>query len=127
MPGVPYEDLPGIARQAAVLIMPYADLPVTRAIQPLKMKEYMATGRPVVSRRLPSTEPWADALDVACSAEEFCRAVLLRLAGGLPESQAVARQRLGQESWTEKARQFEQLALASELPAAGAGEAADAG
>ena len=113
VPGVPYEELPGIARQAAVLVMPYADLPVTRAIQPLKMKEYLATGRPVVSRRLPSTEPWADAMDVVGSAEEFSRAVLLRLARGLPESQAVARQRLGQESWTEKARQLERLALAS--------------
>ena len=127
LPGVPYDELPAIARQAAVLVMPYADLPVTRAIQPLKMKEYLATGKPVVSRRLPSTEPWADALDVAGSPEEFSRAVLLRLAEGLPDSQAAARQRLHQESWTEKARQFEQLALAPGMSGAGAEEAADVG
>jgi hypothetical protein len=35
--------------------MPYADLAATRAMQPLKLKEYLATGRPVVVRDLPAT------------------------------------------------------------------------
>ena len=46
---LPFESLPALAREAAVLVMPYADLPVTRAMQPLKFKEYLATGRPVVA------------------------------------------------------------------------------
>src|SRR5207245_563093 len=41
---VPYEMLPHLAREAAVLIMPYADIPVTRAMQPLNLKEYLVTG-----------------------------------------------------------------------------------
>src|SRR5262249_48971396 len=49
-PAVPLDRLPEIAAAAAVLIMPYADLPVTRAIQPLKLKEYLATGHPAVVR-----------------------------------------------------------------------------
>ncbi|MCE9529641.1 MAG: hypothetical protein K8T89_00645, partial [Planctomycetes bacterium] len=40
---VPFEQLPAIAHEASVLIMPYANLPVTRAMQPLKLKEYLAT------------------------------------------------------------------------------------
>ena len=55
--------------------MPYADLPVTRAMQPLKLKEYLATGKPVVVRDLPATEPWADCLDVAETPEAFAAAV----------------------------------------------------
>ncbi len=54
---VPFAQLPRLAREAAVLIMPYADLPVTRAMQPLKLKEYLATGRPAVVRDLPATRP----------------------------------------------------------------------
>ncbi len=46
------EELPALAQQASVLIMPYADLPVTRVMQPLKLKEYLATGRPVVAAPL---------------------------------------------------------------------------
>ncbi len=48
LPVQPFGRLPGLARAADVLVMPYADLPVTRAMQPLKLKEYLATGKPVV-------------------------------------------------------------------------------
>lgn len=106
-----YNQLPQLARQADVLIMPYADLPATRAMQPLKLKEYLATGKPVVVRDLPATRPWADCLDVAATAEEFAAAVRRRLEAGLPEGQRAARARLADETWSAKARQFEQLVL----------------
>jgi glycosyltransferase involved in cell wall biosynthesis len=106
-PALALEALPVLAQRSAVLIMPYADLPVTRAMQPLKFKEYLATGRPSVVRDLPATRDWADAADLAASAEEFVRLVRLRLATGLPESQRLARGRLDGESWQAKARQFE--------------------
>lgn len=112
--GLTYQDLPRLAAEAAVLVMPYADLPVTRAMQPLKLNEYLATGKPVVARDLPATRAWADALDLAATPEDFARLVRLRLAEGLPNSQAEARQRLRQESWVEKASQFERLALESQ-------------
>jgi len=106
-PAVPFARLPAIARAAAVLVMPYADLPATRALQPLKLKEYLATGRPVVVRDLPATRPWADACDVCDTADTFARAAVRRIVEGVPESQRVARERLADESWAGKARQFE--------------------
>jgi Glycosyl transferases group 1 len=114
---VPFEQLPEIARSAQVLIMPYADLPVTRAMQPLKLKEYLATTKPVVVRDLPSTEPWADALDLAKTPAAFSRAVEQRLATGLPRSQCQARARLAEESWAAKAREFEAWMLDDVAPA----------
>ena len=107
LPPVPYEDLPALAARAAVLVMPYADLPVTRAMQPLKLKEYLATGKPVVVRALPATEPWADCLDLADTPERFAAAVLERLRTGVTESQRAARLRLDAEEWAAKAEQFE--------------------
>lgn len=106
-PAVPFARLPMIARRAAVLVMPYADLPVTRALQPLKLKEYLATDSPVVVRDLPATRDWVDACDVCGTAEAFSAAVMRRIAGGLPDSQRLARMRLSEESWESKARQFE--------------------
>ena len=90
-----------------MLIAPYADLPVTRAMQPLKLKEYLATGKPVVVRKLPATESWADCADVVETPEAFAAAVVERLRTGLPEDQRRARQRLEAESWAAKAAQFE--------------------
>ncbi|MCI0699800.1 MAG: glycosyltransferase [Planctomycetia bacterium] len=107
LPPLPFEELPTLAARAKVLIAPYADLPVTRAMQPLKLKEYIATGKPVVVRKLPATEPWADCVDVVETPEAFASAVLERLRTGVPEEQQRARVRLESESWSAKAEQFE--------------------
>ncbi len=103
---LPIDELPALARSADVLVMPYADLPVTRAIQPLKLKEYLATGRPTVARDLPATRDWADCLDLAATPAAFADAVRLRLRTGLPPAQAAARARLAGESWDAKAATF---------------------
>jgi hypothetical protein len=106
---LPFGQLPALAREAAVLVMPYADELVTRAMQPLKLKEYLVTGKPAVVRDLPATRPWADCLDVAATADAFAAAVRHRLATGLPPHQRAARGRLAEESWAAKAAAFEQM------------------
>jgi glycosyltransferase involved in cell wall biosynthesis len=110
---VPPEQLPGLAEKAAVLILPYADLRVTRAIQPLKLKEYLATGKPVVARNLPAVCEWADALDAVADAAAFVDAVRSRVSSEVPASQKSARQRLEAESWARKSEQFLQFVLNS--------------
>jgi glycosyltransferase involved in cell wall biosynthesis len=121
-PAVPLSRLPEIAAQAGVLIMPYADIPVTRAMQPLKLKEYLATGRPVVVRDLPATRAWSDALDLAATPESFSRAVAERLMTGLPASQVEARSRLAEETWRAKSRAFECWLLADNVARAAQGQ-----
>jgi glycosyltransferase involved in cell wall biosynthesis len=102
-----FQQLPCLATEAAVLVMPYADLPVTRAMQPLKLKEYLATGKPVVVSDLPANRVWADALDVTDTPQAFSSAVRRRLATGIPADQQAARYRLIDESWEAKAGAFE--------------------
>jgi hypothetical protein len=80
-------------------------------MQPLKLKEYLATGKPVVARDLPATRPWADCLDLADTPEMFSRLVRERLSAGLPEPQARARGRLRDETWVDKAALFSRWAL----------------
>ncbi len=114
LPAMRYEELPRLAREAKVLIMPYADLPVTRMIQPLKLAEYLATDRAVVVRDLPANRPWADALDLVGTPEAFSAAVRERLATGVTASQRIARQRLSAERWEAKAAAFERWAIVRE-------------
>lgn len=111
---VPYDELPGIAAAASVLIMPYADLPATRAMQPLKLKEYLATGKPVVTSNLPAVAEWRDACDVATAPEEFARRTHDRLDGAIPAEQRVARERLANEGWDRKAAEFERVLVAAD-------------
>jgi hypothetical protein len=111
LPPVSLQELPHLAREAAVLIMPYADLPVTRAMQPLKLKEYLATDRPVVVRSLPATRPWSDCLDLADSPASFSEVVRARLRSGPSGPQRTARARLEEERWASKAHLFERWAF----------------
>lgn len=132
LPPVPYDCLPWLARQAQALIMPYGDLPVTQAMQPLKLKEYLVGDRPVVVRELPSTRCWADCLDLVHSPEAFSWLVRRRLTEGLPASQRIARGRLVEESWENKVHAFErwlfpEAALPSRLSAPGMALSATAG
>jgi glycosyltransferase involved in cell wall biosynthesis len=108
---LPLQVLPALAQAADVLMMPYVDQPVTQAMQPLKLLEYLATGKSVVVRDLPANREWADCLDLATTSADFSRLVQLRLTTGLPEEQRRARQRLAAESWQAKAQQFSQWLL----------------
>ncbi|QEG42509.1 glycosyltransferase [Roseimaritima ulvae] len=114
---VPFEQLPELARQAGVLIMPYADLPVTRAMQPLKLKEYLATLKPVVVSPLPAIRGWEEFLHVAHDAEQFIALVkqqIANAAGGedseaKPIDLAALKDRLRAESWSAKAERLMEM------------------
>lgn len=106
---VPYAELPSLAAGAAVLVMPYADLPVTRAMQPLKLKEYLACDLPVVCSALPAVAAWEDCLDIAGSADQFAERVSMRLLTGLDPQQKAARRRLASETWVAKSQQLERI------------------
>ena len=107
MPGpIAYEQLPTLAQCANVLVMPYADLPVTRAMQPLKLTEYLATGQPAVVADLPATRPWADAADVVADPQTFVERTLHRIDHALTDEQHKARRRLTDETWDAKANQL---------------------
>lgn len=62
-------------RAADVCLIPYRENPLTRAIYPLKLNEYLAAGRPVVATPFsPSLAGFAGVVDVA-PASEFADAV----------------------------------------------------
>lgn len=106
---LPLKSLPSMAEAASVLMMPYADLPVTRAMQPLKLKEYLATRKPAVVRNLPANRAWSDCLDLVETPMEFLTRVKERIQTGIPSDQVLARNRLSKESWKSKAESFELL------------------
>lgn len=114
MPGsIPQYMLPILARHADVLIMPYCRGPGVDESEPLKLREYLATDRPVVVCDIPATRRWADAVDIATTPEDFAAWVDFRLKAGINPEQLAARQRVRGESWAEKARQFVKVAFDS--------------
>lgn len=116
LPALALNQLPAVGASAQVLIMPYVDKPVTRAMQPLKLLEYLATEKPVVVRDLPATRSWNDALHLARTANEFVSQVLAASHSNLSEAHRIARKRLSDESWSAKAVFFENEVFSSSQP-----------
>lgn len=75
----PVEQIPAYCKAFDVCMIPYMLNDFTRSIMPLKIAEYLATGKPVVSTALPAALELQDVIDVARDAEEFEREVLAAL------------------------------------------------
>lgn len=88
----PYGDLPAYLGAMDVGLVPYADTPFNRASFPLKILEYLAAGRSVVSTELPAVR-WLDShlVTVADHRSHFVAAVREALA--TPASPGLAAER----------------------------------
>ncbi len=78
-----------------VCIMPYIRDDYTKYIYPLKLHEYLATGRPVVSTPIPSLQEFSDVVLLPQNAEEWSSAIAESLspAANLP-NQEIKRQKI---------------------------------
>lgn len=83
----PVELLPGYCKAFDVCIIPYMVNEFTRSIMPLKLVEYLATGKPVVATALPAADGFRDVVRVADSIESFESHVLEALAEDAAETE----------------------------------------
>jgi len=67
----PYEALPGYCRAFDVGIIPFEVNELTRNINPIKLREYLSAGLPVVSTDLPEVKFYGDQVYVARGRDEF--------------------------------------------------------
>ena len=113
----PYSSLPGYLRVFDVATIPFRLEPITMATSPLKLYEYFAGGRPVITSALPECIAHPE-VHAAGSADEFAAALdIARGAGGDPAVRARLRVVAAANSWRERVRQIED-ALALRAPRA---------
>ncbi|MEM7707637.1 MAG: hypothetical protein AAF358_18945 [Pseudomonadota bacterium] len=97
---IPYEQLPEYAYYFTVAIIPYKLNKQVYNANPLKLREYLATGKPLVSVSTPETERYRDVVALADGYEEFLEMLNRELDG---ESHATPEARLRSvenESWS---------------------------
>lgn len=83
----PYADIPAYGSAFDVAIMPWLDNQWIRYSNPIKLKEYLALGLPVVSTDFAEVEHYTDRVRVAQSPAEFVRAVANALAERAPSAE----------------------------------------
>jgi len=94
---VPYADLPGYLRAFDVCLNPYKMDGVAEGCSPIKLYEYLATGKPIVSVDMPEAHQFEHLIHVARDADAFVQQVEAAVseAGG-PESRDRAAQRMAE-------------------------------
>ena len=111
----PVSQLPAYLKGMDVCIMPYKINETTRYIYPLKLHEYMATGKPIVATAIPAVENFRELIYVADGPAEFIKYVALGAeennAGKCLRRQECARKHSWEVHVSEKARLIEQHLL----------------
>jgi glycosyltransferase involved in cell wall biosynthesis len=81
----PYRTLPAWAKSFDVAIIPYRRNEQVMSANPLKLREYLATGKPIVTVWTPEVERFRENLGVADTPEEFLAEIEKALATDTPE------------------------------------------
>lgn len=97
----PYDEVARYMAAMDALIMPWNRSEWIQACNPIKLKEYLAVGRPVITTDFAALGPWRDLVRVAGDADAFATAI--RAALEAPFDAVPARTRLRGEGWDTKA------------------------
>ncbi len=94
--------LPGYAQHWDAALLPFRDTAQIRACNPLKLREYLAAGRPVVTTEFPALDGYRDLVRVADSPEAMATALEAARAEGLARVEE-RRARVADQSWDRRA------------------------
>ena len=95
----PYAELPNWAKAFDVAIIPYKLNRQVINANPLKLREYLATGKPVVSVRNAEIEKFADVVRIADDGPAFLAAIEAALADGSAAASARRMAAVADQSW----------------------------
>jgi len=94
-----YSDLPAYAKGFDVAIIPYVINEQTLNCNPLKLREYLAAGKPIVAVSVPEIRKYSDVVDIAESYEEFLARIEFLLHNNNEDMIEKRIKRIADESW----------------------------
>ena len=102
-----YEEIPRYGHQFDISIMPWRQNNWIAACNPVKMKEYLAIGKPVVSTPFPEGMPYQKVIYFAQGSRDFAAAIRRALKEDSTEKMAERRRRVATQTWDALAEQLE--------------------
>jgi glycosyltransferase involved in cell wall biosynthesis len=117
----PYEQIPLYGAAFDVALMPWLDNAWIRYANPIKLKEYLALGVPIVSTPFPELEHYGDAVRTASGTDAFIAAVGAALDERDPDQAARRRALVADATWDRVAqRMLDEIAACEESRAGSA-------
>lgn len=106
----PYQELPQFCKGFDVGIIPYRlQDPRMQSVNPLKLREYLAAGLPVVSVDLPEVRGISDDVFIAQGAHEFVKKIGQALKEDSPARKYQRSKQMAFHSWEARVSQIEQI------------------
>lgn len=105
----PYERLNDYVCAADVCLIPFEPNDLTKYIYPLKINEYLATGKPVVSSRFADLSDFESVIYSYSSKEELYNAIKCALEEDNPQKASERKQVASQNTWEERGKQFNRV------------------
>jgi glycosyltransferase involved in cell wall biosynthesis len=109
---LPRAQLPALLRGCDALLIPFVHSPQTRAIYPLKLNEYLATGKPVATTGFADLGQAAAAVHVGDGPGGFAVAIRAALQDQAPTRVALRRAVAREGDWERRAVEMERAILA---------------
>lgn len=103
---VPYTQVPTLVETFDVGLIPFEDGEIARCADPLKVYEYAAMGRPVISSAQFALDDPEAPLTIAMSVEAFCAAIREALSSDMDDAQAARRAFALRHTWQARAEEF---------------------
>lgn len=100
----PYEQIPHYGKLFDVAIMPWKQNRWIEACNPIKLKEYLALGKPIVSTPFPELKKYQGVVYEAKTPEEFADCIKKALMEDNPERIIARRKEVEHTSWDSKAK-----------------------
>ena len=102
-----YNDLPKYIKAFDVCINPFVVDELSESIDPLKMYEYLATGKPIVSVKMPSVNRFKGLIDIAKDKKEFVKCIEKNISNSSQENLRAKRIQIANEhSWQKRYQQL---------------------
>ncbi len=97
-----HADLPRYCKGFDVALIPYIITERMKYVNPIKLREYLSAGLPVVSTAVHEVTYYSDMCTVAETAEEFERGVVEALAADSPDRRKARSEAMKAETWAAK-------------------------
>ena len=93
-------DLPSYVQHWQVSMLPFKDCPQIRACNPLKLREYLAAGKPIAATPFPALEPYRSLVHVTGKNQDFMGAIC---AAGRDRRDTARQELVMEDSWQSRA------------------------
>ena len=103
---IPYEKMPGFLRGLDICLIPHHDTPFSRSMSPLKLFQYLASGRPVVSTRVAGVERFEELITVADGPDDFLSKIDEALRNDTPEKSRKRIEAARRETWDKRVKEM---------------------